>query len=73
MYHILQVRQRQAGTEKCAPHDLRRTFATSMLDNGEDLITIRDAMGHASVTTTQQYDRRGEQRLRTARDRLILP
>ncbi|WP_368533105.1 tyrosine-type recombinase/integrase [Enterobacter hormaechei] len=72
VYHILQVRQRQAGIAKCAPHDLRRTFATAMLDNGEDLITVKDAMGHASVTTTQQYDRRGEARLRKARDRLNL-
>ncbi|HHL9823504.1 TPA: integrase, partial [Escherichia coli] len=36
------------------------------------LITVKDAMGHASVTTTQQYDRRGEQRLQDARDRLNL-
>ena len=72
VYHILLVRQKQAYIEKCAPHDLRRTFATAMLDNGEDLITVKDAMGHASVTTTQQYDRRGEARLRTARDRLEL-
>lgn len=72
VYYILQVRQSQAGIAKCAPHDLRRTFATAMLDNGEDLITVKDAMGHASVTTTQQYDRRGEARLRTARDRLDL-
>ncbi|OAE45574.1 integrase [Enterobacter cloacae] len=72
VYHILQVRQHQACIKKCAPHDLRRTFATAMLDNGEDLITVKDAMGHASVTTTQQYDRRGEARLRTARDRLNL-
>ncbi|AEN67277.1 integrase family protein (plasmid) [Enterobacter soli] len=70
VYHILHVRQRQAGIAECAPHDLRRTFATAMLDNGEDLITVKDAMGHASVTTTQQYDRRGEVRLKTARDRL---
>jgi site-specific recombinase XerD len=72
VYHILQVRQHQAEIGKCAPHDLRRTFATAMLDNGEDLITVKDAMGHASITTTQQYDRRGEARLRTARDRLDL-
>lgn len=72
VYHILQVRQRQAQIARCAPHDLRRTFATAMLDNGEDLITVKDAMGHASVTTTQQYDRRGEERLRQARDRLNL-
>lgn len=72
VYHILQVRQRQAGLEKCAPHDLRRTFATAMLDNGEDLITLKDAMGHASVTTTQKYDKRGEEKLRRARDNLQL-
>lgn len=72
VYHILHVRQLQAGIAKCAPHDLRRTFATAMLDNGEDLITVKDAMGHASITTTQQYDRRGEERLRKARDRLEL-
>ncbi|MCS5452276.1 tyrosine-type recombinase/integrase [Enterobacter huaxiensis] len=72
VYHVLQMRQLQAGIVKCAPHDLRRTFATAMLDNGEDLITVKDAMGHASVTTTQQYDRRGEARLRSARDRLDL-
>ncbi len=72
VYHILQVRQGQAGITKCSPHDLRRTFATAMLDNGEDLITVKDAMGHASVTTTQQYDRRGEHRLQDPRDRLNL-
>ena len=72
VYHILQVRQKQANITKCAPHDLRRTFATAMLDNGEDLITVKDAMGHASVTTTHQYDRRGESRLSSARDRLNL-
>jgi site-specific recombinase XerD len=72
IYHVLQVRQVQSGISKCSPHDLRRTFATVLLDNGEDLITVKDAMGHASVTTTQQYDRRGEQRLQDARDRFNL-
>ena len=72
MYHVLKVRQRLAGIAKCAPHDLRRTFAAAMLDNGEDLIMVKDAMDQASVTTTQQYDCRGEARLRTARDRLDL-
>lgn len=72
VYHILQVRRQQAGLAQCSPHDLRRTFATALLDNGEDLITVKDAMGHASVTTTQKYDRRGEERLRKARDNLVI-
>lgn len=69
-YHILGQRRAESGIEECAPHDLRRTFASMMLDNGEDLITVRDAMGHASVTTTQKYDRRGDERLRKAAGKL---
>lgn len=70
IYHILETRRIEAGMEKFAPHDLRRTFATAMLDNGEDIITVKDAMGHASVTTTQKYDRRGDERLKEASRRL---
>lgn len=70
VYHILSQRRADSGINECAPHDLRRTFASMMLDNGEDLITVRDAMGHASVTTTQKYDRRGDERLRKAADRI---
>lgn len=72
IYHILQIRRREAGVAACAPHDMRRTFATAMLENGEDLITVRDAMGHESVHTTQKYDRRSDERLRQARNRLRL-
>ncbi len=37
IYHILETRRVEAGLEMFAPHDLRRTFASSMLDNGEIL------------------------------------
>lgn len=56
VYQILLVRQQQAGIEKCALHNQRRTFATAQLDNGEDLITVKDELGHASITTTRKYD-----------------
>lgn len=72
VYHILDQRRQESGIDGCAPHDLRRTFASMMLDNGEDLITVRDAMGHASVTTTQKYDRRGDARLRRAASKIQL-
>lgn len=62
----------QAGIEKFAPHDLRRTFASAMLDNGEDIVTVKDAMGHSSIATTQKYDRRGLDRLKKASQRLGL-
>lgn len=35
-----------------------------MHDNGEDPITVRDEMGHAIFTATQQHDRRIDKRLR---------
>ncbi|MFT2112739.1 tyrosine-type recombinase/integrase [Marinomonas sp. 2405UD68-3] len=70
IYHILETRRLESGLEKFAPHDLRRTFASEMLDNGEDIITVKDAMGHASVTTTERYDRRGMERLKRASLRL---
>ncbi len=66
IYHILEIRRIESGIEKFAPHDLRRTFASAMLDNGEDIVTVKDAMGHSSITTTQKYDRRGDERLRNA-------
>jgi integrase/recombinase XerD len=72
VYHILGTRRIEAGIAECAPHDLRRTFASSMLANGEDLITVKDAMGHASLNTTQKYDFRGNERLREASKRLDL-
>ena len=46
------------------PHDLRRTFATRLIDKNVDLVTVKNLMGHASITTTSLYDRRGEEAMR---------
>ena len=70
IYHILKSRQEQSNVTPFSPHDLRRTFATMLLANGEDIITVKDAMGHESVATTQKYDHRGKDRLRQASQRL---
>lgn len=45
------------------PHDLRRSYASLLLENGEDILTVKEALGHASVVTTQQYDKRSIKRL----------
>jgi integrase/recombinase XerD len=49
---------RAAGvTRRVTPHTLRHTFATEMVRQGIDVVTLARMMGHASVTTTQVYTR----------------
>lgn len=58
--HALYELRRAAGIDEFTPHDLRRSFATHLLDRGADLNMVADLMGHASIETTRIYDRRGE-------------
>lgn len=60
IYRILQKRAELAAIGTVKPPDLRRTFATRMLEQGCDLFILQRAMGHTSVATTARYDFRSE-------------
>jgi site-specific recombinase XerD len=73
VWHILQQRRKQANVKTFSPHDLRRTFISTLWDAGADGGSIQRLAGHANIQTTARYDRRGEEAKRRAAEMVSVP
>jgi len=69
---IVEKRLAQTTLKHLTWHDFRRTFAGQLLDTN-DLATVQQLMGHASPTTTANYDRRPERTRKAAIRKLHIP
>lgn len=60
IHYVIEDIQKQCRLSNFTTHDLRRTYATTLLSANVDIFTVQDLLGHSDPITTKRYDKRNE-------------
>ena len=70
IFNSWDLAREKAGLKDVRMHDLRHSFASSLVNNGMNIYDVKELLGHSSIQTTQRYAHLSQERLQMAAEKV---